>query len=137
MYRAYQVNMLQLILHVQAAKDLEIEGLLQLACKEIAKMISGKTAEQVRSEFGLVSDFTPEEEEEIRRENELLFGEMGGDGSEGEELRGIEGIKRLALTNGKKGAENHKTETVSRSSSANGNAGEKKNEEKEIGRAHV
>jgi hypothetical protein len=42
-----------------------------------------------------VCDFTPEEEEEIRRENELLFGLGYGrdseDGSESEDLRAIEG----------------------------------------------
>jgi hypothetical protein len=33
-----------------------------------ADMIRGKTPEQIRQKFGIATDFTPEEEAEIRRE---------------------------------------------------------------------
>uniref|UniRef100_A0A7S0ZFH6 E3 ubiquitin ligase complex SCF subunit n=1 Tax=Timspurckia oligopyrenoides TaxID=708627 RepID=A0A7S0ZFH6_9RHOD len=54
---------------ILAANYLDIQALLDLTCKTIADMIKGKSAEQIRSEFGIENDFTPEEEEEIKREN--------------------------------------------------------------------
>lgn len=33
-------------------------------------MIKGKTPEEIRKHFNIQNDFTPEEEEEVRRENE-------------------------------------------------------------------
>ena len=32
-------------------------------------MIKGKTPEEIRAHFNIQNDFTPEEEEEVRREN--------------------------------------------------------------------
>ena len=54
---------------ILAANYLDIKGLLDLGCKAVAKMIEGKTTEQLRDQFGIENDFTPEEEERIRREN--------------------------------------------------------------------
>lgn len=54
---------------ILAANYMEIKPLMELGCKTVANMIKGKTAEQIRETFGLVNDFTPEEEEQIRREN--------------------------------------------------------------------
>ena len=54
---------------VLAANYLDIQPLLQLCCVTIASMIKGKSPEQIRSHFNIVNDFTPEEEETIRREN--------------------------------------------------------------------
>ncbi|KAA8495398.1 SCF ubiquitin ligase complex protein SKP1a [Porphyridium purpureum] len=54
---------------ILAANYMDIQSLLDLTCKSVADMIKGKSAEQIRGEFGIVNDFTPEEEEEIRREN--------------------------------------------------------------------
>lgn len=48
---------------------MDIKPLLDLGCKTVANMIKGKTPEQIREHFGLVNDFTPEEEEQIRKEN--------------------------------------------------------------------
>ncbi|XP_048552704.1 SKP1-like protein 4 [Triticum urartu] len=51
-----------------AAKDLDVEGLLNLACKTVADQMRGKTVEGMRAHFGIVNDYTPEEEAELRRE---------------------------------------------------------------------
>ncbi|KAF8687263.1 hypothetical protein HU200_042938 [Digitaria exilis] len=58
---------------VMAADYLKIQGLLDLACKTVAGMIVGKTTEQIREIFGIQSDFTSEEDEELRRENAWAF----------------------------------------------------------------
>jgi S-phase kinase-associated protein 1 len=36
-------------------------------------MIKGKTPEEIRKIFNIENDFTPEEEEEVRRENQWAF----------------------------------------------------------------
>ena len=53
----------------QAANYLNIKTLLDLTCKTVADMIKGKTPEEIRAHFNIQNDFTPEEEEEVRREN--------------------------------------------------------------------
>ena len=35
-------------------------------------MIKGKTPEEIRKTFNIKNDFTPEEEEEVRRENQWV-----------------------------------------------------------------
>ena len=55
---------------ILAANYLDIKGLLNLGCKIVAKMIRGKTPEEIRKHFNIKNDFTPEEEEKIRKENE-------------------------------------------------------------------
>jgi S-phase kinase-associated protein 1 len=37
-------------------------------------MIKGKSVEEIRKTFNIVNDFTPEEEEAIRKENEWAEG---------------------------------------------------------------
>ncbi|CAN6555226.1 unnamed protein product [Malus baccata var. baccata] len=39
----------------------------------VADMIKGKTPEQIRTTLNIKNDFTPEEEEKIRRENQWAF----------------------------------------------------------------
>jgi len=43
--------------------------MLDLTCKTVAKMITGKTPEEIRATFNIKNDFTPAEEEQVRREN--------------------------------------------------------------------
>lgn len=57
----------------QAANYLNIKGLLDLTCQTVADMIKGKTPEEIRKTFNIKNDFTPEEEEEVRRENQWAF----------------------------------------------------------------
>jgi S-phase kinase-associated protein 1 len=54
---------------ILGANYLGIQSLLDITCKAIADMINGKTPEEIRETFNIVNDFTPEEEEEIRRDN--------------------------------------------------------------------
>uniref|UniRef100_A0A0E0LH42 SKP1-like protein n=1 Tax=Oryza punctata TaxID=4537 RepID=A0A0E0LH42_ORYPU len=56
-----------------ASNFMNIKSLLDLACQRTADLIKGKSPEQIRKEFGIKNDFTPEEEEEIREENSWAF----------------------------------------------------------------
>ncbi|KAI8548521.1 hypothetical protein RHMOL_Rhmol07G0279300 [Rhododendron molle] len=58
---------------ILAANYLDIKSLLDLTCQTVADMIKGKTPEEVRKIFNIVNDFTPEEEDEVRRENAWAF----------------------------------------------------------------
>ena len=60
-------------LSLQAANYLNIKDLLELTCQTVADMIKGKTPEEIRRTFGIKNDFTPEEEEEVKRENQWAF----------------------------------------------------------------
>ncbi|GFP80724.1 skp1-like protein 1a [Phtheirospermum japonicum] len=62
-----QATLFDLIL---AANYLNIKSLLDLTCQTVADMIKGKTPEEIRKTFNIKNDFTPEEEEEVRRENQ-------------------------------------------------------------------
>ncbi|GFP96601.1 skp1-like protein 1a [Phtheirospermum japonicum] len=65
-----QATLLDLIL---AANYLNIKSLMDLTCQTVADMIKGKTPEEIRKTFNIKNDFTPEEEEEVRRENQWAF----------------------------------------------------------------
>ncbi|KAM7254467.1 hypothetical protein ACFE04_003847 [Oxalis oulophora] len=58
---------------ILGANYLNIQGLLDLTCQTVADMIKGKTPEEIRKTFNIVNDFTPEEEEAVRRENQWAF----------------------------------------------------------------
>ncbi|KAK2378993.1 SKP1 protein 1B [Trifolium repens] len=65
-----QATLFELIL---AANYLNIKNLLDLTCQTVADMIKGNTPEEIRKLFNIENDFTPEEEEEVRRENQWAF----------------------------------------------------------------
>ena len=54
---------------ILAANYMDIKSLLDLACKRVAAEIKDKTPDEIRSRFGLENDLTPEEEEQVKREN--------------------------------------------------------------------
>ncbi|CAA0828681.1 SKP1-like protein 4 [Striga hermonthica] len=58
---------------ILAANYLNIPKLMDLTCKTVADMMKGKTPEQIRAKFHIVNDYTPEEEAEVRAENEWAF----------------------------------------------------------------
>ena len=64
-----QSTLMELIL---ASDYLIIEPLKDMCCKVVASWIPGKSPEQLRKLFNIVNDFTPEEEEQICRENAWL-----------------------------------------------------------------
>lgn len=58
---------------ILAANYLNIKSLLDLTCETVANIIKGKTVEEIRKEFNIKNDFTPEEEAEVRKENAWAF----------------------------------------------------------------
>ncbi|KAG6507488.1 hypothetical protein ZIOFF_032836 [Zingiber officinale] len=58
---------------IQAANYMDIKGLLDLLCQSVADMITGKTPKEIRKTFSIKNDFTPEEEEKVRRESQWAF----------------------------------------------------------------
>lgn len=65
-----QVDQEMLFEIILAANYLDIKALLDVGCKTVANMIKGKSPEEIRKTFNIRNDFTPDEEETIRRENE-------------------------------------------------------------------
>ena len=56
---------------VLAANYLDIKPLLKLGSAKIASLIKGKSIEEIRQFFQMDNDFTPEEEQRIREENQF------------------------------------------------------------------
>ncbi|KAF5728272.1 SKP1-like protein 1A isoform X5 [Tripterygium wilfordii] len=56
-----------------AANYLDIKDLLELTCQAWADFIKDESPEEVRQILDIKNDFTPEEEEAIRRENQWAF----------------------------------------------------------------
>jgi S-phase kinase-associated protein 1 len=55
---------------ILAANYMDIRPLQDAGCKMVAEEIKKcKTPEEIRTRFNIVNDFTPEEEEEIKKEN--------------------------------------------------------------------
>ena len=58
---------------IMAANYLDIKPLVHLIARTIANTIKGKTVEQIRTEYAIVNDLTPAEEEAIKKENEWCY----------------------------------------------------------------
>ncbi|KAI1774622.1 E3 ubiquitin ligase complex SCF subunit sconC [Hypoxylon cercidicola] len=56
-----------------AANYMNIETLLDYCIKKVAKSLMGKSTQEMRDCLGIESDYTPEEEEKIRKENEWAY----------------------------------------------------------------
>ena len=54
---------------IKACNYMDVQSLLDLACAQVASMIKGKTAQQIRDTFAVESDFTPEEAARLAEEN--------------------------------------------------------------------
>jgi len=67
-----QVDQNTLFELILAANYLDLPLLLDVTCEAVGNMIKGKTPEEIRVMFNIKNDFTPEEEEQIRRENEWI-----------------------------------------------------------------
>lgn len=66
----FEVDQEMLFDIILAANYLDIKQLLDTGCKTVANMIKGNSAEEIRETFNIVNDFTPEEEAQIKKENE-------------------------------------------------------------------
>ncbi|KAJ2129927.1 hypothetical protein IW136_005704, partial [Coemansia sp. RSA 678] len=53
-----------------ASNYMDIKPLLDLGCKTVANMISGKTAEEIRTMFDITDELTDKEKEQSLKENE-------------------------------------------------------------------
>ena len=65
----HQVDQGTLFELILAANYLDIRSLLDVTCKTVANMIKGKTPDEIRKTFNIKNDFTPAEEEQVRKEN--------------------------------------------------------------------
>lgn len=54
---------------ILAGNYMDIPPLLDLTCAKVASLIKGKTPEEIRQQFNIRNDFTPEEETQVREEN--------------------------------------------------------------------
>ncbi|KAL7150914.1 hypothetical protein ABFS83_05G145700 [Erythranthe nasuta] len=54
---------------LMAANYLNVDSLLKLAALAAGNAIQGKSPEQIRDTFGIINDLTPEEEDQIRKDN--------------------------------------------------------------------
>ncbi|CAM8994926.1 unnamed protein product [Rhodiola kirilowii] len=58
---------------IQAANYLNIQKLLDLTTQAVANKIRDKMPEEIREIFSIENDFTPEEEEQLRKENAWAY----------------------------------------------------------------
>ncbi|XP_021756579.1 SKP1-like protein 12 [Chenopodium quinoa] len=61
-----------------AANYMDIKSLLMVTCKYVARTIQGNSPEEIRKIYNIKNDYTPEQEEAIRRENPWAFDAIKG-----------------------------------------------------------
>lgn len=66
----YEMDQSELFDVILAANYLDIKNLLDGSCMTVADMIKGKSPDEIRKTFNIKNDFTKEEEEQVRQENE-------------------------------------------------------------------
>eukprot|EP01065_Artemidia_motanka_P026272 TRINITY_DN31193_c0_g1_i1.p2 TRINITY_DN31193_c0_g1~~TRINITY_DN31193_c0_g1_i1.p2 ORF type:complete len:165 (+),score=74.80 TRINITY_DN31193_c0_g1_i1:94-588(+) len=54
---------------IMGANFLSVKDLLELACARVAEWVKDRSVEEIREMFGLENDFSPEEEERLRKEH--------------------------------------------------------------------
>ena len=59
--------------HPQAADYFNVSSMLELTVNTSAGKMKGKTPEEIRDTFDIVCDYTPEEEQEVRRQHFWAF----------------------------------------------------------------
>lgn len=69
----------QLFEMLQNSSFLQVPLLTEMLAKTIANQLKGKSIEDIRSEFGIASDYTPEEEQAIREDTERFLRRLRGD----------------------------------------------------------
>jgi len=57
---------------IEAANFLDIKPLLEMGCKKIANLIKGKSTAEMRTILSIENDFTPQEEADMKKENEWV-----------------------------------------------------------------
>ncbi|GAU31542.1 hypothetical protein TSUD_333180 [Trifolium subterraneum] len=67
------VDMATIFELIRASHYLDIKNLNDLVSKTVADMMRGKSTEEIRKMFNIKNDFTPEEEAQIKRENQWAF----------------------------------------------------------------
>ncbi|XP_057443717.1 SKP1-like protein 1A [Lotus japonicus] len=68
-----KVNQVMLFDLILAANYLNIKSLLDLTCQAVADSIKDKQPEEIREIFHIENDYTPEEEDEVRKANQWAF----------------------------------------------------------------
>uniref|UniRef100_A0A6I9QLX0 SKP1-like protein n=1 Tax=Elaeis guineensis var. tenera TaxID=51953 RepID=A0A6I9QLX0_ELAGV len=61
------------IFQVRSSSFLNIKGLLDLACEQVANVIKGKSVAEIPKNFNIKNDFTLEEEKEIWKQHQWIF----------------------------------------------------------------
>jgi S-phase kinase-associated protein 1 len=57
---------------IEACDYLDIKTLFHVTCRYVGESLRDLSVEQIRELFGVVNDFSPEEEEQLRKENAWL-----------------------------------------------------------------
>jgi S-phase kinase-associated protein 1 len=58
---------------IRDSNYLNIKNLMDLTCKTLADMMKGKSTEEIRKMLNIENDFTPEEEAQVKRENQWAY----------------------------------------------------------------